>query len=422
MKKTSRRDFVYQALALAGASALPSFWLSRAQAAGGGGQMVFIFLRGGADALGLISPSGDDFKALKKWRPNTSLASPIDLTANLVAHARLAPLLSDADLKANLNFIPHVGSLNETRSHFEQMARVESGDAIGSTSSGFLARAAVALGRRQTFAIANGVPASLRGTNPLVIQDPAKLQAQFTFSSWQMPFTRAQRLGMYKIAAGESGDADIDKVARIAQSQFDALDTGKIVTAQDLVSAGNYMNKSLFGQRLAVAAAMLDSAANPAFIAVDAEQLWDTHAAQQTNDLSVGAFGAKVDDLAKNLLAFKNDLVKRRKWATTTVVLISEFGRTIKENGDHGTDHGRGGIAILMGAGVKSFTDKSVNSVRAWSLPDKADSSTALDVKHDYRLILAEILQKRCGMSQSAVVDLFLGKIKTGDFLNLVAG
>jgi uncharacterized protein (DUF1501 family) len=420
MKMKSRRDFISQGLTLVGASALPTFWLPRAYAASDG-QMVFIFLRGGADALGLISPAGDDFTTLKKWRPNISLDSPITLTGNLVAHARLAPLLSDPDLKSQLNLIPHVGSLNETRSHFEQMAHVESGDAVGNTSSGFLARAAVAMGRRATFAMANGIPASLVGVNTLVLQEPAQLQSQFKYSTWQMPFTRSQRLGMYKIDPGESGDADIDKVAHVAQLQFDQLEGPKPITAQSLVNAGNYKNNSLFGQRLAVAAAMLDSAANPAFIAVDAEHVWDTHAAQQTNDTSVGAFGAKVDDLAKNLLAFKNDLVKRGKWSTTTVVILSEFGRTIKENGDHGTDHGRGGVAILMGAGVKSFTDRTVTSVRSWSLPATADASTALDVKHDYRLILAEILQKRCGMSQTDVVDLFLGKIKIGDFLSVVS-
>lgn len=414
-----RRDFIFNSLAMAGVTAFPAFWPRTAYAAAPG-QLVFIFLRGGADALGMVSPAGTAFNTLKALRPNLSIASPVALTSKLVLHPKLAPLISDAAINAQINFILHAGSINDTRSHFEQMARIESGDAVGLQSTGFLGRAAVSMNNRATFAIGSQIPTSLRGTNPVVIQDPAKLQGGLNMAAWNSTMTRSQRLGMYKKTATESGDAKIDTYARLAQTQYDLLDDVPM-TLSGLVSAGQYIN-SRFGQRLATAGAMLASAANPAFVCVDGEHLWDTHMNQGTNDLTLTGMGAKIDDVARNLLAFKKDLVKRGKWATTTIVVVSEFGRTIKENQDRGCDHGRGGMMILMGAGVKNYNDTTYKGVREWTLPSGTlDSSSALDVKHDYRLVLAEILEKRCLIPRATVLSLFLNQIDAANYLSVVA-
>src|SRR6185369_12002832 len=128
---------------------------------------------------------------------------------------------------------------------------------------------------------------------------------------------------------GESGDGLVDGLARQAQAQFDTL-AGAMqgVTIAGLIGAGGYQQSS-FGQRLAVAAAMLASPANPAIVTVDAEHVWDTHFNQATNDpTGYSAYGKKVDDVAKNLVAFKSDLQRRGLWDDTAVVLMSEFGRT----------------------------------------------------------------------------------------------
>lgn len=158
---------------------------------------------------------------------------------------------------------------------------------------------------RATFAIGNAVPTSLRGTNPVLLQDPAKLQAGYSAYNLKTGFTRSQRLGMYKKTANETGDANIDSFARLAQTQYDLLDDVPVTLSQ-LVTGGGYLNTS-FGQRLSVAGAMLASAANPAFVSVDAEHSWDTHSTQNTNaSLSTwGAFSGKVDDLARNLWLLK---------------------------------------------------------------------------------------------------------------------
>lgn len=386
--------------------------------------LVFVFLRGGVDGLGLVSPLGADGARLASLRPSIGLNDPLAFSSTLGVHRLLAPLLDDAAIRDRFNVVLHAGSPNETRSHFEQMAHIESGNATGTTATGFLGVAANALGR-STVAVGALMPSSLRGANPIVLSDPARVQANYAHGGLRPGLTRAQRMGLYQKTSAESGDVQVDMLARQAQTQFDAIATAlRDVTLPALVSAGSYLN-SPFGQRLAVAATMLGTPANPAIVTVDAEHGWDTHANQATNDAtSVQAYGKKVDDLARNLRAFKNDLVRRGKWDNTAVVLLSEFGRTVRENANRGSDHGRGGVMLLLGGALRSHADAAYVGPRAYTLPDSVDESTALDVLVDHRLVLAELLQRHLGLPQAAALDLFrpASSVQASDYLNVVRG
>jgi uncharacterized protein (DUF1501 family) len=383
---------------------------------------VFVFMRGGVDSLGLVSPVGAGAATLAALRPTIGLQNPIAFSPTLVVNRLLAPLLDDATIRGSLNIVVQAGSLNESRSHFVAMDHVESGDAAGSTPTGFLGTAASALARN-AIGVGALVPASLRGTNALVLSDPARLQPQYAHGGLKPGLSRAQRLGLYQQASGESGDALVDGLARQTQSQYDAM-AGAMqgVTLAGLVSAGGYVN-SAFGQRLAVAAAMAASPATPAIVTVDAEHAWDTHFNQATNDpAGYYAYGKKVDDLAKNLVAFKGDLQRRGLWEGTAMVLMSEFGRTVRENGNHGTDHGRGGAMLLLGGAVRGHSDPAYRGLRSISLPASFDASTALDVVHDYRVVMAEILERHLGLAQATALALFrpAASVRASDYLNVV--
>lgn len=418
-----RRDFLNQSLALAGISCVPTFLPSISKAQTASGQIIFIFLRGGADALSLLPPSGAARTRLNSFRPNEAVIGDKIFSNNLNIHPLLEPMVLDTSLKARLNFILHVGSPYNTLSHFEQMARVETADMNTIAADGLFGRAAKTL-NRATFAIGNSIPTSLRGTNPMVLTDPAKLSNGYASGNLKPggDYTRAQRLGLYKIVAGEVGDANINSAARNAQQQYDLVEAGSTANLTTLMSAQNYFDDQYgFGERLATAAHMLSSAANPAFVTVDAEMAWDTHSGQFTNDLTqFKSFATKVDALGRNLVALKRDLVSRGKWATTAVVVISEFGRTIKQNGSSGTDHGRGGLMILMGGRIRPFSDTTYVGTRVWSIPTTVDVSTPLAITHDYRLILAEIMQKNCGMTQTQLNSVFLNQINLSNYLGVI--
>jgi uncharacterized protein (DUF1501 family) len=420
MRPIRRRHFVFGSLGAAG-----SLVLAREMARGAvptNKRLVFVFMRGGVDSLGLVSPAGTGAAALAAVRPTIGLQNPIAFSPTLAVNRLLAPLLDDATIGARLNIVVQAGSLNESRSHFVAMDHVESGDAAGSTPTGFLGASANALARN-AIGVGALVPASLRGTNALVLSDPARLQPQYAHGGLKPGLSRAQRLGLYKQAPGESGDALVDGLARQAEAQFDAI-AGAMqgVTLAGLVSAGSYVN-SAFGQRLAVAASMLASPANPAIVTVDAEHAWDTHFNQATNDpAGYYAYGKKVDDLAKNLVAFKNDLQRRGLWDGTAIVLMSEFGRTVRENGSQGTDHGRGGAMVLLGGPMRGHSDPLYRGLRSISLPTAVDGSTALDVVHDYRVVMAELLERHLGLAQATVLGLFrpAASVRASDYLNVL--
>jgi len=134
------------------------------------------------------------------------------------------------------------------------------------------------------------------------------------------------------------------------------------------------------------------------------------------------AYGKKVDDLAKNLLAFKNDLQRRSLWDSTAIVLLSEFGRTIRENGSQGSDHGRGGAMLLLGGALRAHADPAYLGLRSLSLPATFDASSALDVVHDYRVVMAEILERHLGLPQTTALGLFqpAASVRASDYLNVV--
>lgn len=421
MSSIARRELFFGSLAALGASVLSA---DAPAAVPTNKHLVFVFMRGGVDGLGLASPLGADATRLAAFRPNLAVQNPLPLSSTLGVHRLLAPLLDDAAIRDRFNVVLQAGSLNETRSHFEQMDHVESGHATGTTTTGFLGAAANALGR-STVAVGALLPSSLRGANPIVLSDPARVQASYAHGGLRPGLTRAQRMALYQKAGNESGDVLVDTLARQAQSQLDGIASAlRDVTLAGLVSAGSYINSS-FGQRLAVAARMFDTPANPAIVTIDAEHGWDTHNNQGTNDpTGFHAYGKKVDDLARNLRAFKNDLVRRGKWDNTAIVLLSEFGRTVRENANQGSDHGRGGVMLLLGGAVRCHADAAYSGPRAYTLPQSVDESSALDVRCDYRVVMAELLQRHLGLSQATSLGLFrpVSSVSANGYLNVVRG
>ena len=121
---------------------------------------------------------------------------------------------------------------------------------------------------------------------------------------------------------------------------------------------------------------------------------WDHHSEQGTLN---GEFNRLTTELNDGLVAFVNDL-GTAAMNETTIVVMTEFGRTIDENGDAGTDHGRGGTSFIIGGGVQG-------GVFGYDYPDViADSDEnrrALPVLTDYRKAFDEVVRGRVGVSGS---------------------
>ncbi len=157
-----------------------------------------------------------------------------------------------------------------------------------------------------------------------------------------------------------------------------------------------------FGRRLMNAAALIRGGVDVQVVYADRTG-WDNHA--QLQPFKDGNYYDRLKDISQNLAAFRIDL--RDYWDRITLVCQGEFGRQINENADLGTDHGNGGVMMVMGGNVNGgvYSKKTLGGVDGWPGLDPALTIDADAVRTtiDYRAIYREILQKRMGLSQSVI-------------------
>ncbi|HEY1905589.1 MAG TPA: DUF1501 domain-containing protein [Myxococcaceae bacterium] len=346
MSAFSRRHFLRGAGALAALGAVPGF-LGRALAAsapGSGKTLVLVFLRGGADGLSIVPPVGDP--AYRAARPTIALAAPgkeggtLRLDDVFALHPALSPLLplwSDRTLA-----IVHAAGLpGATRSHFDAQDFCESGTpGLKSTADGWLNRAVQRSGGPEgafrVVAIQPTLPRMLVGDAPAVAMSS---------------------LGQFRMPGGPAGSSAFD--ALYAQAVDTALRTTGIETFEALREAGSAKlaqlppaNGAEYGgapiaRRLQDVARLIRSGVGLQVAATDMGG-WDTHVGEGTEK---GQLASRLAELGGALAAFARDLGPR--WADTRVVVMTEFGRTARENGNRGTDHGTASVMLVLGGGVR---------------------------------------------------------------------
>ncbi|MBN2548577.1 MAG: DUF1501 domain-containing protein [Anaerolineales bacterium] len=397
----SRRSFL-QTLAALPASRLASrlsFTTSRASPAGD--TLVVVFLRGAADGLNLAPPYGEpDYYNLRPTlgipSPGDPQASPaeraIDLDGFFGLHPALAPLLL-AWQDQRLAIVQACGAPDESRSHFKAQELMERGvsDESG-PASGWLGRhlasldtgsasplRALALGERPPRSLSGGIPvAALHSITDFHYLGDSQSLAQL----------RAALAALY------TGPGALCQLGR------DTLDL--LHTLQGLDPASYQPETSLvypdtrFGQGLKQIAMLIKTEAGLETAAIDLDG-WDTHFAQGSVS---GVFARLAGELAAGLAAFYADL--HRQMSRLSIVVMSEFGRRARENGSLGTDHGHGGVMLVMGGGVlggKVYGDWP--GLGQGQLVGPGD----LAVTTDYRDVLAELCAKR--LNNPAVSEIF---------------
>ena len=346
MSSFSRRQFLRSAGALAALGAVPGF-LGRALAASGassGKTLVLVFLRGGADGLSIVPPVGDP--AYRAARPTLALASPgrdggaLRLDDVFALHPALSPLLplwSDR----TLGIVHAAGLTGATRSHFDAQDFCESGTpGLKSTADGWLNRAVQrAPGPDGAFRVV-----ALQPTLPRMLVGDA-------------PAVAMSSLGQFRLPGGPGGSTAFD--ALYAQAVDTALRTTGLETFEALREAGSAKlarlppdNGAAYGnapiaRRLQDVARLIRSGVGLQ-VAVTDMGGWDTHVNEGTEK---GQLASRLAELGGALAAFARDLGTR--WADTAVVVMTEFGRTARENGNRGTDHGTASVMLVLGGGVR---------------------------------------------------------------------
>ncbi len=366
-----------------------------------GDTLVCIFLRGGADGLNMVVPHGDD--EYYSHRPIIGIPRPddngasdgrtIDLDGFFGLHPALAPL-HDIYAAGDMAFIHATGSPDETRSHFEAMDLMERGATENGDYTGWLARHLATLdsgnsSSLRAVGLGDMLPASLTGA---VSSTALQSIADYHLGG------RPERVGQMTRLLQTLYEQNQDMLTVAAQQTFASIEVLSQIDTAGYVANGRAYQENEFGQAMRLVAQLIKADVGVEVACIDLGG-WDTHVAQGG---TVGSMAGLLAELAEGLAAFYEDL--QAQMDGVTVVVMSEFGRRLQENGGLGTDHGHGNMMMVLGGGI--------NGGRVYAnWPGLHDEQLVgpgdLAVTIDYRDVLGELIQKR--LNNPFLPDIFPG-------------
>jgi len=394
----SRRGFL-GTTAAAGAVSLSNVALGGRRGSDRGRDvLVNVFLRGGLDGLSAVVPYGDS--DLYVARPSLAIDPPgqvggaLNLDGFFGLNPACAPLLN-AYQQGDLAIIHATGSTDPSRSHFSAQYLMETGTPnlsyLGLTD-GWLARhlksvTPIGRGDLRALGLKPVLPRSLVGApGTLPVANPADLD--FPGSPGLAAAYRNILETSYGVAAeplNGAASAGLSAIDTLGAIDFDNYQPGN----------GAAYPQGGFGNALTSAAAMIKADIGLECLQIDING-WDHHSGQGPQN---GLLATMLDDFSQGLDAFYRDM--QAELGRVTLVVMTEFGRRVAENGSAGTDHGHGGVMFVLGGNVNGGQVFS-----QWPGLDPASLGNGdLPITTDYRDVLAEILQLRLG--NASVRDVF---------------
>jgi len=398
---STRRIFLKSsAMAMVGIGSTP-LWLSRALYAADAPSprkkiLVAIFQRGAVDGLNDVIPHGEQaYYDLRPTiaipRPNNSADAAIDLDGFFGLHPSLAPLKPIYDA-GHLAIVEAAGSPDPTRSHFDAQDFMESGTpGRKATADGWLNRAlppepGAKVSAVRAVSMGPELPRALRGHNGAL--------AVNNLNDFQVRDPRGA--SSFESMYGNTLDKVLNGTGR---ETFDAVKLMQSIQAQTYTPAnGAHYPNGRLGQSMMQIARLIkaDVGLEVAFTDVGG---WDTHVNEVGAKPSVGQLANLLTEFGQALAAFHQDLGDRM--ADVAVVTMSEFGRTAKENGNRGTDHGHANAMFVMGGSIrggKVYGDWP--GLQNEQLYENRD----LNLTTDFRDILGELVTSHLGNRQLANV------------------
>jgi uncharacterized protein (DUF1501 family) len=371
--------------------------------AAGSSRLLVVFLRGAYDAANIVAPTGNDF--YQAARPNLALAKPDASNPNaalaLDADWSLHPALRDTILplwqKKQVAFVPFAGTDDMSRSHFETQDTIELGQPTGgarSYQSGFMARLARTIGPDRPIAFTDQVPLIFRG-GPSIPNVALNAVGKSSIDPRQAKLIESMYQGQ-RLDGANLGES-------VTQG-FQVRDTVYKSVAEEMVAAnrGAVSPKGFELSARRIGRLMRDQF-NLAFVDVGG---WDTHVNQGG---AQGYLANRIGELGRGLAGLVDE-IGPDAWRDTVVVVVSEFGRTFRENGDKGTDHGHGSIYWVLGGGVAG--GHIAGPQRALSA-DTLNQGRDLPVLTDYRALIGGLLTRLYGLDTARMNAVFPGAAAT---------
>lgn len=355
--------------------------------------LVTIFQRGAVDGLNMVVPYGEsEYYGLRR---NIAIKKPgenggaIDLDGFFGLHPSMKPF-EQLWKDKRLAIINAAGSPDNTRSHFDAQDYMESGTpGYKGTKDGWLNRVLQTTSKKddspfRAVAMTQSLPRALYGKAPSVaMTNLADFSIKAGIYSNNM---RGGFEGIYeqnsKDTLGETGKETFEAVNFLKQAN----------PAQYKPENGAVYPSTALGRSLAQIAQMIKAGIGLE-IAFAEMGGWDTHSNQSAGqNPSQGQLANLLRDFAASIAAFNTDLGKRMD--DVVVLTMSEFGRTARENGTRGTDHGHANAMFVLGNSVKG--GKVYGEFKGLK-SDKLYEGRDLDVTTDFRDVFAEVAQKHAG-------------------------
>ena len=348
-------------------------------------RLLIVFMRGAYDAANIVVPVSSDFY----YAARPTLAIPKGQALHLNNDWGLHPALKDSLYplwtKAQIAFVPFAGTDDLTRSHFETQDTIELGQPVGGSRdyrSGFISRIAASLAGSDPIAFTSNLPLSFRGAKPI-----PNIALNFTgkpaVTGNDVELIQAMYQGSELAPAVAQGFAVQEEVYQVISAEMQAAN-------RNAVSPKGF---ELSAQRIAI---LMRDKFNLGFVDVGG---WDTHVNEGSAD---GYLANRIGELGRGLALLASTLGD--DWDNTVVIVVSEFGRTFRENGDRGTDHGHGSVYWVLGGKVKGgkiagrqvgVTEAALFQNRDWP------------VLNDYRGLIGCVLQKAYGLNSGKLGTIF---------------
>ena len=339
--------------------------------------LLCIFQRGAMDGLMAVSPFADQY--LKAARPNLFINNFIDLDGKFGLHPGFNAF-EDLFKEKRLAIVHGMGSPNTTRSHFDAQDYMESGTPFNKgTDSGWLNRAVGLLGHDaspyRAVSLTASMPRSFYGSNPtLAIRDLRDFSVNGSRGNINIAAKSFEEL------YDETSSALLKNTGK---ESFDAMKLLQKTNLADYTPANGavYPTTSLGNSLKQIAQLIkMDVGLEIGFAEHGG---WDMHFNQGADN---GMFARNANDLSKSIVAFWTDL---GQWQNDiTILTMTEFGRTVKQNGTGGTDHGRASCSFIIGNDVNG--GKVYGDVKELAIENLEDGRD-LPVTTDFRSVFSDV-------------------------------
>jgi uncharacterized protein (DUF1501 family) len=370
-----------------------------------GPRFLLMFLRGGYDSTNFLIPYSSSF--YYEARPNIAIAKPDPQSSTgalaLDADWALAPAVRESIgpmyLQRQAAFVPFAGTEDLSRSHFETQDSIELGQPLTGARnfrSGFLGRLSEVL----TGAAPSNSSIAFTDALPLAFQGAAMVPNLSLKNVGKPPFDERQARILSDMYAGHHLEAAVSNGLELRHEVAQEM-------AEEMNAANrNAINTKGFELEAERMGRLMRDKYRIGFIDIGG---WDTHVGEGA---AAGPLASNLGSLGRGLQVFSQSLGS--EWNNTVVVVLSEFGRTFRENGNRGTDHGHGTVYWVLGG---SISGGAIVGEQRRLLRDTLFQDRDYPVLNDYRSVLGGLFRTLWGLSpeqgsrifaQSSLLDLKL--------------